>query len=652
MTRLQRLSQWVSRPEVLAVMVALVPVATAVARALRSDWIPIGDNALVEIRSRDVLSAEHFPLLGTWSSASLSAGIDVNHPGPLLFQLLSPFVAILGGPAGVAVGIGVLNALAIVGCAVVGFRALGRTGSLLATLVAGALAWTLGSVLLTDPWNPHPLVLPCLLLLMLTWDVARGDLAALPWLVAVGSLCLQVHLGYAYLVPSMLVTAIAGTVVVLFHRWGSDPARRVGDLRVVRRVVLRSVLVGLVLWASPIAEQLFGAGRGNLARILGSAGSEGTTVGLPLAGRLVAAIAVLPPWWGRSSFDGTITYTQYGSDGTTLLPVDVASAGWAGVSLLGLVMILGGLAVVAWRARDLARVTVLAVAGAAVVVAVGSLAISPIGPLGLTPHQMRWLWSIAAFTTFAVLVSLLGRGVGTRWLDRAVLASCAVVAALAVPYHLQIAGPAQFVEQLPTARRLSMAMASYSPAGSVRVVASDLRFTESYSTVVMSALQRDGVDLRVVEPGLVRQLGPAREADGREVAELRLAEGRAALDQRPGAERIVLVGPLTPVEIDDVLTLEGDLRSALEAGTVTVELTERGTEMVVGGVLGVDEAGMIELLATPSALVRSDAFATLLASGGVVLEGEVPIDARRFAELRQRLGVTTVAVYATPLTSG
>jgi hypothetical protein len=220
---------------VLAVIVALLPVVVAVARALRSDWIPIGDDALVEIRSRDVFSAEHFPLLGTWSSASLSAGIDLNHPGPLLFVLLAPFVAVFGGPAGVAIGIGVLNAAAIVGCAMVGYRALGRTGSLAATLVAGALSWTLGSVLLTDPWNPHPLVLPCLLLLLLTWDVAQGDLAALPWLVAVGSLCLQVHLGYAYLVPSMLLVAVVAAGFELRRRWRLDDSGHAADKVLVRR---------------------------------------------------------------------------------------------------------------------------------------------------------------------------------------------------------------------------------------------------------------------------------------------------------------------------------------------------------------------------------------------------------------------------------
>ncbi len=652
MSRARALMGWLTRPEVVAVVVALLPIVAAVGRALRSDWVPIGDDALVEIRSRDVFSAEHFPLLGTWSSASLSAGIDLNHPGPLLFVLLAPFVAVFGGPAGVAIGIGVLNAAAIVGCAMVGYRALGRTGSLAATLVAGALAWTLGSVLLTDPWNPHPLVLPCLLMLLLTWDVAQGDLAALPWLVAVGSLCLQVHLGYAYLVPAMLLLAAVAAGFDLRRRWRLDDSGHAADKVLVRRTALWAVLVGLVLWSAPIAEQLFGAGKGNLARILGSTGSEGATIGLPLAGRLVAAVVVLPPWWGRASFVDTIPYTQYGPDGATLLPVDVVAARWAMVAIALLFAVLAGLGLVAWRARDRARLAVLVVAAVAVAVAIGSLAVSPIGPLGLTPHQMRWLWSIAAFVGFAVLVNVIRLVQRSKWIDRALVAAVAVVAALNLPYHLQLAGPAQFVDQQPTARQLSLAMASYYPTGSVRVIASDLRFTESYSTVVMSALQRDGVDVRVVEPGLIRQLGPARAGDGGEAAELRLAEGRAALDQRPGADRIVLAGPLSSTEIDELLELEDDLLAGLEMGDVTVEMTDVGAALVANGTLGIDTSTMDDLLGSPAELVRSDVLSSLLVAGGIVVVGDASIDVERFAELRSRLGVTTVAVYAYPLTNG
>jgi hypothetical protein len=649
--RAGRLLGWVLRLDVLAVLVALVPVATAIARALVSHWIPMGDNALVEMRSRDVFSLDHFPLLGTWSSASLSAGKDLNHPGPLLFDLLAPFTAVFGGPAGVAIGIGLLNGASIVGCALVGWRVIGRTGALAATLVAGTLAWTLGSVLLTDPWNPHPLVLACLLMLLLTWGVASGDLVLLPWLFAVASLCLQVHLGYAYLVPSLCITALAGLAVVMRRRWRLDPAARAGDGRRLLRVGAWSLVVLLVLWAQPLYEQLFGAGEGNLSRILSSTGGDEPTIGMPLAVRLVATVAVLPPWWGRSSFTGSITYTPFDADGVTVSPTDLPSAAMSALALLALGALMLLLAVLAWRRRDRPVVVAVAVAGAALVVAVLSLAISPFGPLGLTPHQMRWLWSIAAFIAWVVVVGVL-RAVSVRRsialaADVVLVLLTAALAALAVPFYAQAAGPATFQDQLPTGRILADQLETYRPAGSVVVIASDLRFTESYSTVVMSVLQREAVDFRVLEEGLVRQLGEARRADGNELVEIRLAEGRAALDQREGAERIALAGPLTPAEVDELLAGEAAMVEAVAAGRVTV--SPEGEKMIAAGRFGLSNDEVEEAMSDPVEFVHGGLAAEMVAAGALTVDDAERAQFERTTELRRQVGITTVAVYAMPL---
>ncbi len=66
-----------------ATAVVIVPFVTAVLRALRSDWFPVGDNALLFIRTRDVLTEDH-PFLGSWTSASLSVGENMNNPGALM----------------------------------------------------------------------------------------------------------------------------------------------------------------------------------------------------------------------------------------------------------------------------------------------------------------------------------------------------------------------------------------------------------------------------------------------------------------------------------------------------------------------------------------------------------------------------------------
>ena len=77
---------------------AVLPIVVAAVRAIVQHWRPIGDNALVALRAHDVLTS-HQPLLGTWSSASLEAGTNLNHPGPLLFESVALPVKLLGSNA-------------------------------------------------------------------------------------------------------------------------------------------------------------------------------------------------------------------------------------------------------------------------------------------------------------------------------------------------------------------------------------------------------------------------------------------------------------------------------------------------------------------------------------------------------------------------
>ena len=105
-------------PVVVAGIAAVTPFVVATVRAIRDGWYPIGDNAFFALRARDVLT-EHHPLLGTWTSASLSVGRNLNNPGPLLFDLLA--VPAKADPAaGLAIGVAAVNVAAI---AVIGWLA-------------------------------------------------------------------------------------------------------------------------------------------------------------------------------------------------------------------------------------------------------------------------------------------------------------------------------------------------------------------------------------------------------------------------------------------------------------------------------------------------------------------------------------------------
>jgi hypothetical protein len=100
----------------------------------------------------------------------------------------------------------------------------------------------------------------------------------------------------------------------------------------------------------------------------------------------------------------------------------------------------------------------------------------------------------------------------------------------------------------------------------VVVATDDLRFGEIYSTVVMSALDEAGVEVRVADEGWVRQLGEARRVVGDEVVELRIAEGEEALTQRPDAVRVALVKPDGDADVRTVAVFATVLGAPVSGG--------------------------------------------------------------------------------------
>jgi hypothetical protein len=642
--------------EVWVVVVALVPIAIAIARHSGRRWTLIGDNALVELRSSDVFSWRHFPFLGTWSSASLTAGKDLNHPGPLIFDLLAVPVRVFGGTTGVVLGIGLINAAATVGVAIVGHRLAGRTGSILATLTAAALAHSLGSGMLTDPWNPHALILPCLLLCMLTWAMAAGSFTMMPWLLAVGSLCVQTHLGYAYLVPAACVIGVVGTAIVHRRRWRTDPSCRASDAIAMRRTGVLSVATVLVLWAQPLIEQFFGQGQGNLARIVTSAGTDEPVVGARLGTRIIGAIVAIPPWWSRSSIVDAVPLTPYNPDGTTVSP-DLPRAAVAVGALAVVGVLLAAAAVAAHRRRDRAALMAPVVAGCLLVVALATLVVMPIGPLGLTPHQMRWLWAIAAFTWFAVALVVArtvadrwsdvhGRWRTERWLATVAAAAVAVVVALNVPAYNQLVGPDTFQDAIPVARHLSDQIDDYRTDQPVWFDTSDLRYLEPFSAVVMAALERADVDFRLSQEGLVRQVGNNRRATGDEPIRMVIREGREALDAPDGTQRIAFTSPLSSAEIAELVA--GERAMIDEIAVSGIVLSPDGEQAVADGAFGMTRDEIEVASYDPTQFVHGGLAAELVAAGALDLTDDTSTLFTSTSTLRRRVDVTTVAVFVGP----
>lgn len=539
-----------------------VVIAFSAIRGIIRGYEPVGDNALIELRARDVFTGDH-PLLGTWSSASISAGVDVNHPGPLIFDLVALPLRLLGGAAGIAVAVALLHIAMVWLVGWVTHRTGGMTAAITALTVTAGIVWTLGSELLYDPWQPNVLVLPFWVVLCTVWAIVSGEVGLFPLACGVGSFAMQTHMGYIIIVPVLL--GFAAVMAVRAHR------DRLGELR--RPAVLSLAVIG-VLWAQPLWEQFFGPGRGNLGRAitagLGSGDDfepvENTGTGLSLGIRMLGSVLALPPWWGRPGYDDSIpgSTQTVTADG---LEIDAPGLRTLLPSVIGLAVMIA-LLVLAWRIARRAGaqhvVAGFATLTTALVVASITIVITPVDILGLSPHKVRWLWVIGAFATYMLAMAVLaGLTQVRRHQALAGLGLVAVVALLAtLPVHANRSGPVYFeatYDSVADIRSQIDAWLDDNDLGPVLFDAEGIGFAEPYTAPVMAELLDNGVDLVVDNTSLSRQLGPDRRADPSDPTDggtrtiIFVRAGASALDDIDGVERIAVHdGDTSPYSVDDI----------------------------------------------------------------------------------------------------
>ena len=617
----------------LAVAFALLPIAVATAGALRRGWIPIGDNALFQIRARDVFTRNH-PLLGTWTSASHSLGVDVNNPGPLLFDLYA-LPAKINGTAGLAIGAAVVNALSVIGVAAFARR---RGGAVMVTAsmaMAAALAWTMGSELLFDPWQPHSLLFPFLFLLVLVWSMADGDLAAVPWAAGVASVIVQTHVSYAVLLPVLVLVGLAGLAAATLSARRRDGAEAWTVLRRrLRSAVLVTIAVTVACWAQPIVQQLAGPGRGNIGELASSVGEGDEPIGFELGTRVVGDVIGLAPFWARPSF-ATV--------GVLLERARVPAFGSAAVSLLVMLSVLVAVAVWGHRRRDgtLRSAAILGIVS--IVGAMVTMSLLPLGEFGIATHQFRWLWPIGVFLAFAVAIPVL-RSLpppASAGLGVALTAGLAVAALPA--YNIGISyGPAADADAIPTARALVRDLRGVEDQGPLLFDVRDLRFAEPYSAPVMAELQRRGIEFRVADESLAAQLGARRYIPRPVGPRLVQREGDAAYDVPANGRLVARVEGLTPTE-------RGELK---ELASVIVEhIASDGLRLNADGRTAAS-LGILPMLAAQSPvahdglpLLDSGEFSLAVRQDLVIIVPAWRTRFERFAALQERRDRRTVAIF-------
>jgi hypothetical protein len=639
---------WCRRLARVGLAAVLATLAVAAGRAIRDGWVPVGDSALIAVRAHDVLGGGPQPRLGLWASTSWSVGFDLNHPGPLLFQLLAVPVAVIGGGAGVVVGTVAIEGAAVAGTYVAAHRRGGPPAAAAAMACAGILCWAMGSAVLVEPWHATTVLLPFLCFLTLAWSVAAGDLACLPWMALTGSLVLQSNLSYALLVPVVAV----GSVVVL----AADRLRRPDRRRLRRREVAAigaTAAVVLVAWALPLSEQVTGTGEGNVSRLVRSVGEDVMTLDVSTAVRTVADVLALPPWFAPPSFADDFRLTAFGNP----LPSLAASA----AAMVVLIAMLAAALVDARRRRDRAATSAGAVAAALVVLALVTAAQTPTSDYGTIAYQLRWLWPVAAFVALALAIAAARRFGSTgraarRWTAAlGAVATAAAVLALPATTH----GTTAASTTMPVAQALVDEVADAELTGPLVVACAEHVF-DPYCEAVMAELRDEDVPFLVPDGIGPRQLGEARRWDGSRPAGealLRVVTGDfAVLPPGDGSHTIALRRGLGQSQQLELFYLQENLTAAVAAGDL--HLNERGRRVAARGDLvsvdadgespTIDPARVLEVRGSLFGEQRRDLVA-MVTEDLLEPNRRWDRDLARYADLQRAWDERTVAVMLGPL---
>jgi hypothetical protein len=646
----------------LAVALAVLPFLVAAVRGIRRGWQPTGDDAFTAIRAWDVFSSNP-PLLGTWSSASAYMGRQINHPGPLHFDLLAVPVRLLGHAGGTALGTALVNVAAVVGIAWLVRRRMGSAAAALATGFCALLAWSQGSEMLYEPWSQYAPLWPFALFLVAAWCAVAGDVVALPVMVVAGSVALQTHLSYALLVPGLAGFVVVVGVVVLLRRRRSDPGVWPARRRRALRWGLVTLAAVLLTWAQPLVENFAGEGEGNLYALAGSSDVENPTPTTEIGLRVLGGTVALPPAWLPPSY-GSPAFDFSGSGRSVVLCTGA------------LVALAGALALLGWRAGRRGSRAAAAGAGTALValgLAVASVWHAPVR-FGLTPNYFRWLWPLGMVVWLALATAVVDevrhqlaeRRRSTpdeprrRWVGGWVapgLALTAVAAVAALPRVDNGVSTPVWADEGATAIDDDVVAAVEARGGGPVLV--DLENHVAIMRIgftVMTTLQAADIPFLVRDDNLVRQLGTVRRWEPGEAAWRLVVKGGEEAGPGPAEELVAEWRDLTGAEQRELARLEDDLADRLdEHGLPLTDDADEAFEAI-------DASDQLEVMREQAAddtaaLLDNPSFREMWSGPTshyyghpLIDDGVIPADLLdRWSDLKERSQLV-IRVYMSPLT--
>ncbi|HEY5045078.1 MAG TPA: hypothetical protein VII53_04410 [Solirubrobacteraceae bacterium] len=278
-------------------------------RALIHGWTPAGDQAIIATRAYDVFTS-HTPLVGQYSDASTVTHQTLHSLGPMLYWLLA-LPARFGSPDTLALTMGLVNTLAIVGVVALARRRGGRALMFAVAIAIALMCRSLAPEVFHDVWNPSAGLFGFMLLIFLCWSLACGEYRLLPLTVLVASFVVQCQL--AFLPPSLglLAVGLVGLVASRRLRWSASGGPAAADRTLsggppaaadrgrrgpIWRWALAALVIALICWTPPVVDQLTHH-PGNLTVVVRTATATKSTLGATVGWRAVVRAIGVPPWW-------------------------------------------------------------------------------------------------------------------------------------------------------------------------------------------------------------------------------------------------------------------------------------------------------------------------------------------------------------------
>jgi hypothetical protein len=410
----------------------------------------------------------------------------------------------------------------------------------------------LGPAFLVDVWNPSLPVLPYALLLFLCWGVALRERGSLPMAVAVATFCVHEHVGYVVVAGAPLLVAV---LIAFRATWKGPKEERRERLRPWFGSAMVALLVGLVLWAPPIYEEIEG-NPGNLI-LLGAYFNDTNgeqPAGLEAGWERQSMALGLHPTWATGEPPATLNF-RHGWRSTPDPPVT-------------LLLLAAGL-FLAVRRRD--REGIIGGSIAAVGVLTGTIAATRITGF-MYFYLTRWSMALGWFATLVGLWLIVSALV--EWRPSARRATVSAASAILVVMALLLTS--NVVHQRnpqdpwgPIAHELAIQVRDNLPPGRrpVQFVMNNDYQAMAHRSSLVTALERVGIDTYVDNKNPVTH-GEWRTGfvDDPRITLILATDFQIEDHEDAGFKRIAEVSPLSSAELRENERYFDDLEERLEEG--------------------------------------------------------------------------------------